>query len=994
MRYFTRLSAWLLAMCAVATAWADVPFKVTTIENGEFAKGTTWYTMTCAANRFYLSDNGTADHIALNRPTSDFEDADLWCFVGTEAEGFTIYNKQGGTGKVLSSPATMSGETGATAYVVLKATDAITAADVTKWGFTASADLNPDASYYMYQFGTTANKVNNRSGKLAFWTGGADAGSCITITASAFAYDVNMGAGAFTAFNGNKTWASRWESAAEPKLSLATSANNMSVPSSNETTMALAPGNGGCTYTLAVPTGYRVASYSFKASTPDATKAPTLTPAGQKGVQLSTTPQTFNVQVPEDGDASFTLSAPNVAYTFTDFVVNILVTAEKPEPQFEVFPTITAGAIPYRIPAIATAKNGNLVAVADYRWNRRDIGMGGDYGGRIDLHCRISKDNGATWGDIFSIVNGQGKEATDAFYTGFGDPVIVADRESDKVLLFSCAGNVSFPNGQRNNHQHMATCLSEDGGETWGEPRNLGEMFYELLDNSTRGPIRSMFIGSGKIHQSRYTKVGDYYRLYCAGLVKDVNGTHCNYIYYSDDFGTTWKLLGDPNTPPIPSGGDEPKAEELPDGSVIISSRISGGRGYNIFTFTDVAKGEGVWANQANSNSSNNGTVALGNSTNGELLLIPAKRKADGASVWMALQSVPFGNGRSNVGIYYKELESKADWATPAAFAANWDGRHQASRTGSAYSTMIVQPNGHIAFLYEEDTYGVNSGGGYNILYKDYTLEQITDSLYEYFPAMDLDTYNKEKIVPFLRGQVDDLFAETTTAYIGNLLPEGKTAALEALAAYEAAPTMENLVALNVTMHHAPALQLQHDHWYTLSNKLYPTFYLTSNRSSKTIKGAEATTLNAGHKFTFAANEDGKSWKIYSQSCKRWLGATPATNASVTLVEYEEAADYLAVSNAAGETYLQCLTPTESGYPALHMNSGKSIVPWTTAADASRWYIAEAEGTPSPTGIEFVEAAGEDESASTRYYDLSGRAVSTPQKGVYVTDKKKKIIVR
>ncbi len=992
MRYFTRLSALLLACCAAVTAWADAPFKTTTIENGEFAKGTTWYTMTCAANRFYLSDNGTADHIALNRPTSTFEDADLWCFVGTEAEGYTIYNKQGGTGKVLSSPKTMSGETGATAYVVLKATDAVTAADVTKWGFTASTNLNPDVSYYMYQFGATSNKVNNRGGKLAFWTEDADAGSCITITTAAFAYEVNMSTGAFTSFNGDQTWASRWESTAEPKLSLSCGANNMKVEDSNVTQMALAPGSGTCTYTFAVPTGYRVAGYSFKAKAPNASQRSTITPVGQSGKQLTTTPQEFSVTLDEDTPATFTLSQPNVTAILTDIVVNIKATAEVPEPQFEVFPTVTTGAIPYRIPAIATAKNGNIVAVADYRWNRRDIGMGGDYGGRIDLHCRISKDNGATWGDIFSIVDGQGSAATDAFYTGFGDPVIVADRESDKVLLFSCAGNVSFPNGQRNKHQHMATCLSEDGGETWGEPRNLGEMFYELLDNSTRGPIRSMFIGSGKIHQSRYTKVGDYYRLYCAGLVKDVNGTHCNYIYYSDDFGTTWKLLGDPNTPPIPSGGDEPKAEELPDGSVIISSRISGGRGYNIFTFTNIEKGEGIWGTQANSNGSNTGTAALNNSTNGELLIIPAKRKADGADVWMALQSVPFGSGRSNVGIYYKELESKADWATPAAFAANWDGRHQASRTGSAYSTMIVQPNGHIAFLYEEDTYGVNGGGGYNIVYKDYTLEYITDSLYEYNPGMDLDTYNKEKIVPFLQGQVDEFFAESTATYIGHLLPESKTAALAALATYEAEPTTANLEAFHVAMYQAPALQLQHDHWYTLSNKLYPTFYLTSVRSSKTIKGAEATTISNSHKFTFALNEASKSWKIYVQGCKKWLGPTTADNTSVELVDYAEAADYLAVSNAAGETYLQCLTPTNANHPALHMSSGKAIVPWSTDADASRWYIAEAEGTPTPTGIEVTE--GSSDHTPTRYFDLSGRAVDTPAKGIYVTDKKKKILVR
>ena len=33
----------------------------------------------------------------------------------------------------------------------------------------------------MYQMGYPANRVNYRSGKLAFWTGGADKGSTLTI---------------------------------------------------------------------------------------------------------------------------------------------------------------------------------------------------------------------------------------------------------------------------------------------------------------------------------------------------------------------------------------------------------------------------------------------------------------------------------------------------------------------------------------------------------------------------------------------------------------------------------------------------------------------------------------------------------------------------------------------------------------------------------------------------------------------------------------------
>ena len=63
----------------------------------------------------------------------------------------------------------------------------------------------------------------------------------------------------------------------------------------------------------------------------------------------------------------------------------------------EVFTTPTVEAIPYRIPAITTLRDGSLLTIADYRHCRSDIGYG-----RIDLHLRSSKDGGRTWGTILT----------------------------------------------------------------------------------------------------------------------------------------------------------------------------------------------------------------------------------------------------------------------------------------------------------------------------------------------------------------------------------------------------------------------------------------------------------------------------------------------------------------------------------------------------------------------------------------------------------------
>ena len=227
-----------------------------------------------------------------------------------------------------------------------------------------------------------------------------------------------------------------------------------------------------------------------------------------------------------------------------------------PEPQplppaerCDIFALLTPDDIPYRIPALAVTKDGTLIAVADYRHSGTDIGVTNN--GRIDLHYALSHDNGNTWSDVMTLINGQGANSPDFMNVGFGDPCIVADRESNRVLLLSCAGNVSFQNGTRRNHQNIARFYSEDGGKSWSKPEDIAESIYSQFDNSIYGPVRSMFVASGRIFQSRMVKVNDYYRLYCAILVRDKSATHMNYVLYSDDFGASWTILGDKDTPAV-----------------------------------------------------------------------------------------------------------------------------------------------------------------------------------------------------------------------------------------------------------------------------------------------------------------------------------------------------------------------------------------------------------------------------------------------------------
>lgn len=398
------------------------------------------------------------------------------------------------------------------------------------------------------------------------------------------------------------------------------------------------------------------------------------------------------------------------------------------EAQTEIFTTPTVEAIPYRIPAIATTRGGDLVAVGDYRYCRADIGAG-----RIDLHFRRSSDNGKTWGDIYvpPTMQGDGDLMPGHEEAGYGDAAIVADRGSRRMLLLSCSGGPLFGRSTEQHHQGMARFYSDDEGKTWSKPTYIGEeTIYRPLAQSQYGPIRAWFVGSGRILQSRYVKTGKYFRLYCAGVSR--NGKeNANWVIYSDDFGETWDVLGGCDASPIP-GGDEPKCEELPDGSLLLSSRAWGGRYYNIFRFTEAKTATGAWGKRAFSGKDNGGVEARQNACNGELMVVPVVRRADRKRMYLLLQSLPLGPGRSNVGIYYKELASPADYATPEAVAADWTGCYPVTTLPSAYSTMTLQSDHAIGFFYEEETHCGTSGGGYTLMYRRLPVEQITDGKYDF----------------------------------------------------------------------------------------------------------------------------------------------------------------------------------------------------------------------------------------------------------------------
>ncbi len=984
MRTFTRILQAALCLAATLPAMADVPFTPTTLNDGQFASDTKWYSLSIGASSLRISDNGTESSIGLGG-TLSLDDENLWCFVGNDTDGYRIFNKQAGPGKALAAPVTMSDSNGKTSYAILKDTT-LTSTDTNLWDFkqaektSTGGTISVEDGWFVSEHGHSSNILNNRDGKLAFWSAGYDDGSAIAVGFMLKRYTVDLSNGSFTATNANGTFASKWSSTAtDPQLTVSCGVNNMS-KGTDGTNINISSGKStSSTYTFSAGTSYAIYGYGFKCKNASSSSATLTLSTGESSYSVTDTETGVAVTGLKNTTAQFTLSGDNHAALCTEFYVDVCSPQREVEPQFNVFES--KGLPTNRIPAIAKAYNGDLIAVADLRYNGSDIG-----GGKLDLRGRISKDNGATWGDIFTIVKGDDYTDTSVLMcTGFGDPCIVGDSESPRVLMMSCSGNVMFPSGTRTKHQAIARFYSEDNGQTWSKPVDISESIYSQFDNCAIGSAKSMFVGSGRIFQSRTFKAGKYYRLYCSVLFKDINNVNKNYVLYSDDFGENWSVLGGVDVAPIPSGADEPKTEELPDGSILCSSRVTGGRYYNIFSFTDTEKAEGSWGTMAFSGASNNGVKAENNACNGEVLVLPAVRRADNKDVYLILQSVPFGSGRTNVGIYYKELGSFHKFANPDSLAANWDGRHQASYIGSAYSTMILQADNHVGFLYEDDTF--SDGAGYTIAYKNYSLEQITDSLYSYKADVARD--------PIVADGAE-LKLISTGKYVGCPTEASTEKVKAAYDTYAASPSKKNYEALNKAIADVlngtdGKVSLNVNQYFRLRNSARSngTLYLTL--SGTNLTAATLSESNTKQLFAFIPAETEGEW--YIKCGDYYIGKTPAVETRIPVTKTQSAAaTYTVASTLDGLSSLSCTAPTNSSYPAIHLAGDNTrLVPWTAqGSPASLWYI---EPTDIETAIRAVER--ETEVKELRYYDISGRRLDgVPAQGVYITSDRKKHVAR
>ena len=302
--------------------------------------------------------------------------------------------------------------------------------------------------------------------------------------------------------------------------------------------------------------------------------------------------------------------------------------------------------------------------------------------------------------------------------------------------------------------------------------------------------------------------------------------------------------------------------------------------------------------------------------------------------MYLILQSVPFGPSRSNVGIYYKELETLADFVTPAKIAADWDGDHQSSYLSSAYSTMCWQQDSTIGFLYEEDTYGT-SGGGYTIVYKNYSLEYITDSAYTYCGEVDRNAIVVEGI-------------EEKTAsleigeekYVGSVLPSAADVVNEAINKYKEAPSREAYEAINALLGNLPTVELVPNAWYRLRNVARSNATLYMNPEASRVSTAKGDLADADQLFSFVPAKNEGEYYLYNGNFEYFLGPLGNNETQpVVTTSTDGAGVWTLITRNNGKSSVVCQNKT-GGHVGLHLAGDNTrLVPWTADAEASLWFI-------------------------------------------------------
>ena len=318
----------------------------------------------------------------------------------------------------------------------------------------------------------------------------------------------------------------------------------------------------------------------------------------------------------------------------------------------------------YRIPAIVTAPNGDLIAAIDER-----VPSCGDlkWSEDINIVIRRSTDNGDSWSEIEMVVDYPlGQSAS--------DPSMIVDRETGAIFMFF---NYMDLRKERDVYYFKVT-KSLDNGQTWSTPVDITS---QVTKQEWHKDFK--FITSGRGIQTSNGKL-------VHTLVNLKNGLH---VFASDNHGESWYLIDTPITP-----GDESKIVELVDGTWMINSRVNGKGHRYIHTSTDEGK---TWV-------TNPDTSLMDPGCNASIIRYTSVKEGADKNR-LLFSNANSKDSRSNMSIKVSYDEGKS-----------WTEGKTIYTGSSAYSSMTILKNGDIGLFFEKDNYQEN-------VFVRLTLDWLTD---------------------------------------------------------------------------------------------------------------------------------------------------------------------------------------------------------------------------------------------------------------------------
>lgn len=630
------------------------------------------------------------------------------------------------------------------------------------------------------------------------------------------------------------------------------------------------------------------------------------------------------------------------------------ITSGNPEGQGVIYKVQSAPFQPYdlgshywRIPAMVVlhhqqgenaSKNGRVVTMADNRFNHNS-----DLPNHIDVYERHSDDNGATWSTHKMVVGTEADHALVGGGHGFGD-VSLVECASGKIVAIMVGGPGYF--GSTPSNPIVPTIItSTDGGDTWSTPRTLTDELYKTTYKE--GAVQGSFAGSGRglmLQRQKDQQLNG--RIMFAMSHRFGKNNVQEYIIYSDDEGDTWKF----STQSAYSGGDESKLVELADGTVMISVRQSGQRGYN--TSTD---GGVTWGTQAKWADIN------GNACNGDILYV---------NKHVMLHSYPNDGKRKNVTIK-ASFDSGKSWSKPYVVCA----------PSSCYSTMDVTKDGDIAIFYEDNACSTGFVLNYVVLptsfiYKDNLSQEAFKSVQASAQVIldkgaGYETIETAKAGEFSKASVDALKALLPTAEELAKLSDDELDALR--------PQVEAAIATALSTICIVDGQ-SNETTYTIS-----TFENINSTAPKYIEKNATAVDNTTYEWRLVPSATTPG-QVYIQGKNETNYLTRSGNALAVATTPQP----WNIVKGDGQYWHFKSTVNAGSYLVVNLTNG-TFNYWGNTAGNATWstkFVLNAVGTI--TAIDGVDVVTPAE--PTRYYDLQGRRVMNPTKGIFITNTGRKVI--